>query len=134
MINTIKFNSITNDEVKPLVIEKIKEIFYLSSSLKEFSTPERKIAFFKRWCGDYLTTYPEEFLIMMEGDIVLGYLSGCIDSKSSLSVLEVPGLNTFSEQFSLYPAHLHINFHPNCRGRGLGRSFAMVDFQSCFML
>jgi ribosomal protein S18 acetylase RimI-like enzyme len=51
---------------------------------------------------------------------ILGYLSGCKNSKKALEKLEVPGFNLFEDMFVLYPAHLHINFHPDCRGRGLG--------------
>ena len=96
------------------------DIFFLSTSIKEFSSPEKKASFFKRWCGDYIELYPDFFYLMVEEKKLLGYLSGCLDSHASLSVLEVPGLPLFADLFSDYPAHLHINFHPDCRGRGPG--------------
>jgi ribosomal protein S18 acetylase RimI-like enzyme len=102
------------------LISQIKWIFFASSSLKEFSSPERKEAFFKRWCGDYLTYYPQEFFIMIEGSKILGYLSGCSDSVGARKILEVPAFDLFSDQFNQYPAHFHINFHPDIRGKGLG--------------
>ena len=40
-------------------LEAIKEIFFLSSSIQSFSSEDRKEAFFKRWCGDYITFYPD---------------------------------------------------------------------------
>jgi len=103
-------------------LEAIKEIFFLSSSIQSFSSEDRKEAFFKRWCGDYITFYPDTFYVMKDSESkkVLGYLSGCDNSAASLAKLAVPGHDTFKDLFDLYPAHFHINFHPDCRGRGLG--------------
>lgn len=120
MIKTFKIADIHNTDLRNNIIEQIKNIFYLSSSLKEFSSPERKEAFYKRWCGDYITLYPEDFTIMIEDEKVLGYLSGCLNSNEALSKVEVPGFSVFADLFQKYPAHLHINFHPDCRGMGLG--------------
>lgn len=120
MIEILKLNTISDPLEYQNTIEQIKWIFYASSSLKEFSSEERRVAFFKRWCGDYISLFPEHFYIMREGQKVLGYLSGCIDSKAAETKLEVPGYKVYSDLFDTYPAHLHINFHPDCRGRGLG--------------
>lgn len=120
MIEIIKLNTITDSREYENVIEQIKWIFYESSSLKEFSSEERRVAFFKRWCGDYISLFPDQFFIMKEGQKVLGYLSGCNDSSAAEILLEVPGYKLFNDLFSTYPAHFHINFHPECRGRGLG--------------
>jgi ribosomal protein S18 acetylase RimI-like enzyme len=127
MIKIFKINTIDDPEELESIIQQVKFIFYASSSLKEFSSLERKVAFFKRWCGDYITLYPDQFSIMYEDQKVLGYLSGCIDSKGALEVLEVPGYSVFTDLFQSYPAHFHINFHPDCRGRGLG-SQLVEDF------
>lgn len=120
MIEIIKLIDIKSSEIREHVVDQIKSIFYMSSSLKEFSSEEKKKAFFKRWCGDYIEHYPDEFFLMMEGDQLKGYLSGCLNSKSAALILEVPGYNIFSDLFDQFPAHLHINFHSSCRGRGLG--------------
>ncbi len=116
----LKLSDIHNEGLKKSYLEQVKTIFFLSTSIKEFSTPEKKETFFKRWCGDYITLYPEEFFIMVEDEKVLGYLSGCIDSIKARSELNVPAFDAFADLFLEYPAHLHINFHPDCRGRGLG--------------
>ena len=120
MIELLKISEITDSLEREEVVHQVRFIFYASSSLKEFSTPERKVAFFKRWCGDYLTYFSEYFFIMREDKKVLGYLTGCLDSSSALSLLEIPGYSHYSDLFQTYPAHFHINFHPDCRGRGLG--------------
>ena len=118
----IKIISLENLDVGSIeeILKKVEEIFFLSSSLKSFSSIERRQAFYKRWCGDYQNLYPYEFFIVMEGDIVLGYLSGCSDSTKALSDISVPGFNIFQDLFAEFPAHLHINFHPDARGKGLG--------------
>ena len=120
MIEILKLNGIENKMKYEDALLQIQFIFYASSSLKEFSSPERKQAFFQRWCGDYILHYPDQFFIMCEDKKILGYMSLCKDSSAAMSVLSVPGYNLFSDLFQIYPAHLHINFHPDCRGRGLG--------------
>lgn len=120
MIEIFNVSQITEREDFGEILLQLKFIFYESSSLKEFSSPERKEAFFKRWCGDYLAYFPDQFLIMREDKKVLGYLSGCLDSTGALRLLEIPGYSHFSDLFKTYPAHFHINFHPDVRGRGLG--------------
>ena len=120
MVEFVTIGSISDVNLKNNFIEQMKAIFYMSSSIKEFSSEERKAAFYKRWCGDYLRLYPEVFFIMYEDQKVLGYLCLCLNSARAESELEVPGFSTFSDQFVQFPAHLHINFHPDSRGRGLG--------------
>ncbi|MGZ3789969.1 MAG: GNAT family N-acetyltransferase [Bacteriovorax sp.] len=119
MIKIGKLNELDSKELKEAE-RAIRDIFFLSSSLKEFSSPERKEAFFKRWCGDYFSLYPEQFYFMREEDKFLGYLSSCRDSKKAIGILEVPGYLVFADLFDEYACHFHINFHPDCRGRGLG--------------
>ena len=125
MVEFTTINSIKDSILKENFIAQITAIFYMSSSIKEFSSEERRAAFFKRWCGDYLSLYPNDFYLMFEGEKVLGYLCLCIDSTKALKELEVPGFDLFSDQFITYPAHLHINFHPDCRGRGLGSQLVL---------
>ena len=119
MIEIVTLNNLVGVQ-KELVLTKIEEIFFLSSSLKSFSSIERREAFYKRWCGDYQTLYPEEFFIAVEEGNVLGYLSGCSDSTRAMNEVNVPGYAVFHDLFLAFPAHLHINFHPEARGRGLG--------------
>lgn len=105
---------------KEEILLQIEDIFFEATSKKEFSSLELKAAFYKRWCKDYQTFYPEEFFVMIEDSKVLGYLSGCSQSTASLSILDVPGLPVFADLFNSFPAHLHINFHSSVRGKGLG--------------
>lgn len=119
MINIVSLDSLCARE-KVEILKEVEEIFFLSSSLKSFSSEERRQAFFKRWCGDYQELYPKEFFIAMEDGMTLGYLSGCMDSLRAMNEIQVPGFAIFQDLFNAFPAHLHINFHPTARGKGLG--------------
>lgn len=119
--NEIKpFSAFVSEEKKRVLTEEIKEIFFLSTSVKNFETPEKKQAFFEKWCGDYLVHYPQYFFLLFNDGRLLGYLSACLDSVESLKVLKVPALDVYEDRFAEFPAHLHINFHPDARGKGLG--------------
>lgn len=119
MIEILALKDLDTDS-KEVILNKVEEIFFLSSSLKTFSSIERRQAFYKRWCGDYQNLYPEEFFIVMEEGKILGYLSGCSDSTRAMNEVSVPGYAIFQDLFLAFPAHLHINFHPDARGKGLG--------------
>ena len=117
-------NIVTLDKLSPdiklIVIDQIKNIFFEASSVKVFKDEESKAIFFKRWCGDYIEHYPHYFYLMFENQKLLGYLSGCLNTIESFSILNVPGVRLFSDLYNDYPAHLHINFSSDCRGKGLG--------------
>lgn len=116
----IKSYNQLNIKEKEVILEEIKFIFFESSSVKSFRDDEHKVSFFNRWCGDYLKHYPEYFYLTLENGKLLGYLCGVIDSKLAINFLNVPAQNLFEDLFETYPAHLHINFHPDARGKGLG--------------
>ncbi len=123
MLEILTFDSL-DSENKKSACESVKNIFFLSSSIKSFTDEIKKEAFFKRWCGDYLENYSQSFFLLFEttegARKLMGYLSACDNSLESLKVLNVPGLLVFKDYFELYPAHLHINFHPDARGKGWG--------------
>ncbi len=102
------------------LLKQVKEIFFEASIRKNFESDEEKEQFFDRWCGVYWNHYPEHFYLALEGDQLLGYLSGCADSLKALEVLNMPGYKEFSDDFSLFPAHFHINCHHSQRGLGIG--------------
>lgn len=125
MVEIFKLSTVPPSQFEK-VISEIRDIFFLSTSIKEFSSDERKEAFFKRWCGDFIKLFPGSFYLMVQEGKLLGYLSGCLDSQGATSILEVPGFLLFEDQFASFPAHLHINFHPDCRGRGLGSNLVVA--------
>lgn len=119
MIEIVTLDVLTPSQ-KVEALMQVEDIFFLSSSKKTFESVEKRQTFYKKWCGDYQTMYPEEFFIAMEEGKVLGYLSGCSDSNRAMNELSVPGFAIFHDLFMPFPAHLHINFHPDARGKGLG--------------
>ena len=109
----------------------IRFIFYQSSSVKVFRDEDHKKYFYEIWCGDYVKNYADNFYLLFHEGKLLGYLSGSLDTAASLSKLRVPGLSIFQNLFNEYPAHLHINFHPDARNRGLGSHLVNFFFNEC---
>ncbi|MCB0420313.1 MAG: GNAT family N-acetyltransferase [Bdellovibrionales bacterium] len=103
---------------------EIREIFFLSSLRKDFITEEEKENFFNRWTQYYFDFCPDSLFLALDTitQKTLGYLTGCEDSQLALPLLssQIPSYPLFSDQFQQYPAHLHINLHPESRGRGIG--------------
>lgn len=100
-------------------LDEVREIFFESSTRKEFKSPEEKEAFFYKYVGFYLKHYPELALVYVTPK-VLGYVLGCPESgESELSSIQ-PHLKIFEKEFPKYPAHLHINCHYESRGQGVG--------------
>jgi GNAT superfamily N-acetyltransferase len=102
-------------------IDSLKHIFFTSSHTKSFDSEEAKEKFFMTWAGNYLKEYPQYFYFAFEDDFLLGYLCGCPNSHDAVKNLKIPGLAVFENEFEKYPAHLHINCHPESRGKGVGR-------------
>ncbi len=103
------------------VLLAIKEIFFLSTSKKKFDSDEQQEEFFNKWCGDYLKIYPDLFFLVFNSENkLLGYLSGALNTIESLELMRVPGVKNFIHLYKKFPAHLHINFHPDSRGQGIG--------------
>lgn len=100
-------------------LEEVREIFFESSTRKEFRDEKEKEAFFYKYVGYYLKHYPHFAFVAVENR-VLGYVVGSpVSEETELSVIQ-PHLQIFKTQFKFYPAHLHINCHHESRGKGVG--------------
>lgn len=99
----------------------ITEVFWLTAQRSDFESDRDWEIYYNRWAGGYLEHYPQWVYTAQEDGVVLGYLLGCPDSTQALSVLDFPGLDLFTPFFPDYPAHLHINVHPQGQGKGIGR-------------
>jgi ribosomal protein S18 acetylase RimI-like enzyme len=97
----------------------VREIFFESSTRKEFQSDEEKEAFFYKYVGYYLEHYPD-FCFVARDKEVLGYIVGATDSSQKKLHELQPHLEVFNKHFSFYPAHLHINCHVRSRGQGVG--------------
>lgn len=100
-------------------LEELREIFFESSSRKDFKDDADKNHFFEKYLGLYLRRFPEYFWVAREGRI-LGYMAGAPVTRDPELYGIQSHLSTFESYFQEYPAHLHVNFHPDARGMGLG--------------
>lgn len=100
-------------------LSELREIYFESSSRKDFRDEADKEAFFDKYLGYYLDHYPEYVWVARE-DRILGYMIGAPVSHDSDLYLIQPHLQVFETHFKNFPAHLHVNFHPMARGKGLG--------------
>lgn len=99
--------------------EEVMDIFFESSTKKEFASVEERVRFLVKYLGVYFQSYPELCFIALKDDKILGYCCGMPNTPHELYQL-VPHLELFQDQYGLYPAHLHINCHAESRGQGVG--------------
>ena len=103
----------------PKDITELKEIYFESSARKSFKDEADKEAFFQKYLGYYLTHYPE-YVWVAKSDRILGYMVGAPETRNAELYRIQPHLGTFEAHFGEYPSHLHVNFHADARGMGLG--------------
>lgn len=111
---------------RPEVLTQVREIFFESSTRKEFKDESEREAFFQKYVGFYLDHYPELAWIGFSGEKVLGYLVAAPRSSDPELDKIQPHLKAFEAFFKDYPAHLHINCHHESRGMGLGSQLVRV--------
>ena len=103
------------------LISAIEGIFFLSSPSGGTLRGAERDDFFRRWTGYYLEHAAAYCLLYDEGGRVLGYLTGCDASRDAARLFDdLSYYAAFAEFHDAYPAHLHVNVHPDARGRGVG--------------
>lgn len=114
---------LTLKEIKQQISDyeaQLEQIFFLSSSVTNFESEQRKADFFERWLGHYLKHYQATTWCACEGSQILGYLTVCPDTLSFMKERPLESLGLFKRHYESYPAHLHMNTHPSSRGLGIG--------------
>jgi GNAT superfamily N-acetyltransferase len=101
--------------------EQLSEIFFETSTKKEFKDSQEKDIFFWKYVGFYLSHYPEYAWLAVQEGKVLGYVLGMPFTQDPSLFAIQPHLLAFSHEFKNYPAHLHINCHHEARGKGVGK-------------
>jgi GNAT superfamily N-acetyltransferase len=101
--------------------DQLSEIFFETSTKKEFKNSEEKETFFWKYVGFYLSHYPEYAWLAVQEGKVLGYVLGMPFTQDPSLFAIQPHLKAFSHEFKNYPAHLHINCHHDARGKGVGK-------------
>lgn len=99
---------------------QIDDIFFESSSKKDFKDKKEKEAFNWKYLGFYLAHYPEYAWVAIKEEKVMGYVLGMPFTQDPSLYQIQPHLIPFADQFKSFPAHLHINCHESSRGLGVG--------------
>ncbi len=104
-----------------------ENIFFLSAPVRDFASTAEKRAFLERWTGYYRDSEPDHLYLSLDaGGGVAGYLTGCRDSGAARRLYrDIESYGLFEDLFDAYPAHFHVNCHPDFRRRGIGT--ALVD-------
>jgi GNAT superfamily N-acetyltransferase len=104
-------------------IEALKNILFLNAQSSVRTKAERRILFDK-YAAPYIETWPDDvfFSCDLKTKETLGYLIGCKNSLEAEALFSplIGSYSLFSDQFKKFPAHLHMNTHPNFHGRGVG--------------
>ena len=108
--------------------EKIREIFFLTSDLGDNFKKQDRECFFHTWAGWYLDSLPGETLLVRNTECeIVGYLAGCLDSNAAFPLYRhIFYFRAFSPWYAKYPAHFHVNCHPDFQGYGFGASLVQA--------
>lgn len=118
---------ITNKQER---LSDLSEIFFLNAQVP-LNDEKEKSSFFQKYAEPYIRLWPDD--VFFARDIAtnktLGYLIGCRDSQEASPVFEplLKSYSLFSDLFKKFPAHLHMNIHPDHHGRGAG-SFLVQEY------
>ena len=105
----------------PTLWDEVVNIFFESSSVKEFTDEKSKEEFLYKYLGYYKENYPEFFLVATFENKVLGYICGSPNSLDDSELLGLlPHFGVFKDLYDDFPAHLHINLARASRGMGVG--------------
>ncbi len=111
----------------------IEEIFFLSSSVQSFDSDDARQRFLDAWTGYYRESEPDGIYLCLTPDKrVAGYLMGCRDSRAAKRLYaDIASYAVFEDQFDAYPAHFHVNCHPDHRERGIGGRLVAAFLDDC---
>ncbi len=111
----------------------IEEIFFLSSSVQSFDSDDARQRFLDAWTGYYRESEPDGiYLCLTPDERVAGYLMGCRDSRAAKRLYtDIATYAVFEAQFDAYPAHFHVNCHPDHRNHGIGGRLVAGFLDDC---
>jgi GNAT superfamily N-acetyltransferase len=104
------------------VLSGVDDVFFQSSNTQTFADAAARAAFRERWLGRFLTHDPQwAYVAVASSGRVAGYLVASLDDPAlTPRFSDIPYFAAFKELTRRYPAHLHVNLAPECRGNGLG--------------
>lgn len=126
-----RLSHIPNLDERKALLAGVQRIL-VDCSTKSFASDGEKDAFYQKWVKVYEDHFPDLFWLEIENDKdVTGYLTVCPESQQALPLIQplIRYYDLFSDHFSEFPAHLHINVAPGNQGKGIGRRLieAAVD-------
>ncbi len=92
----------------------------MTSSVREFSSDEARAKFVYKYFGFYHEKFADFCWFAQKEGKSLGYCLGAPMTDSSFFVYQ-PHLEVFNDLYEVFPAHLHINLHPDSQGLGIGK-------------
>ena len=112
---------------RPDLRSEVIAMFFETSAVQNFSTPQAKRDFQATWLDYYIDKEPQNVIIATADDgKAMGYITGCFNSRSAADLYNrVATYKTFEHHYGEYPAHLHINVRAPYRSLGLGGKLLM---------
>ena len=131
--NGVTIRTFPTGAITPELWRAVEETFFLSAARRDFVTEQEKNDFLVRWTGYYRECEPEGVFLALAADgRVAGYLTGCADSRGASRLYrDIPHYGLFEDCFEAYPAHFHVNCHPDFRNRGIGTRLVEAYLLHC---
>ena len=120
-LSIVKISSVTANRLS--IFSQIEKIFFQTSSVQTFTTPQLREDFINRWLSPYLKLDSQSSVwvaVDSEQDEILGYLTGHFDTSFYRVAHDHASLSLFADLHLDFPAHLHINMAPGHQGKGVG--------------
>lgn len=114
------------------ILAEIETIFFLSSETGARLAGAARVHFFSAWTGYYLSKPETVWLRHGPDGKLAGYLTGCLDSASAGPLYgALFYYRAFEDQYPAFPAHFHVNCHPDHRNRGVGAELVAAFVGAC---
>lgn len=117
-------------ENKSQRLNDLREIFFLTAK-KDLKSEADREALFNQYAAPYIENWPDDvfFACDLKTKRTMGYLIGCRNSKKAEDILgsRLGSYDVFADLYAKYPAHLHMNVHPDFQGHGVG-SFLLQEY------
>lgn len=103
-------------------IERLEQIFFEASTVRNFVDAAARAEFRDRWFGRYIDhDLDHAFVALGEQGEPVGYLLGAVDDPAKTPrFADVGYFSIIAPLTNRYPAHLHMNLAPAWRSRGIG--------------
>jgi GNAT superfamily N-acetyltransferase len=120
--DTIEVRRFMDVQALPGVLSGIDAVFFQSSNTQTFADATARADFRDRWLGHYLTNDPGwAYAAVTSKSMIAGYLVASLDDPAlTPRFSDIPYFAAFKVLTRSYPAHLHVNLAPECRGGGIG--------------